>query len=437
MIQKEQIFNEAFHLDIQQAKPSLSTATVIVPAAIVTTLYQDAIKTQQVEVQAYGFQKGNAPIGYIEQNFKQSLIDHLKEFLLRYFVLYFLIDELTRKKILIAGEPRFKQAHIIPGQDAHFLFEFSVFPAIQFQDWKYFPFKAPKRKNYKDLDRQVETFIEEELKAREKHNDGTIAIGDWVNFTACPITKEGIPIFGDQKNSLWLKIGDEEVDRPFHELFLHKQKGYRFITDNEQLHECFSSSIDNKTKFLVTIEDSLAHSYFCIDNFKHHFKLKTNKEVYQKLIEVFSYRNDISQRRAMVEESLKLLLSKHRFDVPNYLVLRQQHEILSTIQSNPDFYVYRVQKDFEQRIQELALKQTKEKLLLDQLAYNENITVNHQDIKAYLNMLKRKWTKEFIYFDPLQTKIHGQEFPVNAIELAHICLREKTINHIIYHLTKK
>ncbi|BDC34677.1 hypothetical protein Noda2021_06350 [Candidatus Dependentiae bacterium Noda2021] len=437
MIQTERINNEAFHLNIQQTKPTLSQATVVVPAAIVDALYSEAIKAQQSEVHAYGFLKGNAPIGYIEQNFKQSLLEHVKEFLLRYFIAYYLLDELVRQKILIAGEPRFKEAHINPGQDAQFHFEFSVFPAITFQDWKYFPFKAPKRKNYKDLDRQVESFIEEEQKARESHNDGPIAIGDWVNFVAYPVTSEGNPFFPEHTNSLWLKMGDEEVDRPFHELFLHKKKGDSFATQSEQLHECFSSSIDNRTNFLVTIQDTLPHAYFCIDNFKYHFKLKTNKEVYQKLIEVFSYRNDLSQRRAMVEESLKLLLSKHRFDVPNYLVLRQQNDILSNIQNSPDFYVYRVQKDFNQRIYELALKHTKEKLLLDQLAYDENLTVTHQDIKAYLNMLKRKWTKEFIYFDPLQTKVCGQEFPINASELARICSREKTINHIIYHLTKK
>ena len=68
----------------------------------------------------------------------------------------------------------------------------------------------------------------------------------------------------------------------------------------------------------------MPHAYFCIDHFKNHFKIKNNKEMYQKLIEVFSYRNDLSQRRTMVEESLKLLFSKHRFEIPNHLILRQQ-----------------------------------------------------------------------------------------------------------------
>ena len=53
----------------------------------------------------------------------------------------------------------------------------------------------------------------------------------------------------------------------------------------------------------------------------------------RKLIEVFSYRNDISQRHAMVEEALKVLLSKHKFTIPNYIILRYQEILLENIQS--------------------------------------------------------------------------------------------------------
>ena len=45
--------------------------------------------------------------------------------------------------------------------------------------------------------------------------------------------------------------------------------------------------------------------------------------------------------------------------------------------------------------------------------------------------------KDFIYFDPFVTKIQGQEIPISAATLKQACLREKTLNHIIYHLTKK
>jgi len=45
--------------------------------------------------------------------------------------------------------------------------------------------------------------------------------------------------------------------------------------------------------------------------------------------------------------------------------------------------------------------------------------------------------KEFIYFDIPHTKLKGQEIPLATKELAQACLREKTLNHIIYHLTRK
>ena len=58
-----------------------------------------------------------------------------------------------------------------PSEDARFIFELSLFPDLSIYEWKYFPFKAPKRKNYKDLDRQVDSFIEEEKKRLQEIED--------------------------------------------------------------------------------------------------------------------------------------------------------------------------------------------------------------------------------------------------------------------------
>ena len=159
--------------------------------------------------------------------------------------------------------------------------------------------------------------------------------------------------------------------------------------------------------------------------------------MHKKMIEVFSYRNDISQRHAMVEESLQALLSKHRFSVPNSLILRQEKVLLDRIKYNPDYHVYRAQKDFLQQIHELAKKQIIETIFIDKMAYHESITVTDDDIKGYLNLSNRPRTKEFIYFDTPSFKIQGQEVPIPTEELRRFCLREKAINYAIYHLTKK
>ena len=234
-----------------------------------------------------------------------------------------------------------------------------------------------------------------------------------------------------------LKIGDEEPDKPFQEIFIRKTNGEIFTSNNTMLQDYFADPLNTHYNFAVSILDIVPYAYFCLDQFKQHFRIKSNKEMYQKLIEVFSYRNDLSQRRTMVEESLKLLFSKHRFEIPNHLVLRQQKIVLDAIQYNPDYHVYRVQKDFKDAVKELAEKQAREEIFLDQLAYEEDIQINQQDLKNYLNLTKRPRTKEFLHFDPPMTKIRGQEFPVLTDELGRVCLREKTLNHIIYHLTKK
>ena len=426
----------SLQLQLLVNEQTFCSLSVIVPALLVDALYKQAVTSQKNEP-AFGFHKRETPAAYIEQNYQSNLFNHIQEFLLKYLVMGFLEQEVYNKKILVAGKPRLTAIEIKPGQDGVFTFELSLFPQIAFQEWKYLPFKAPKRKNYKDLDRQVELFLHEEINAKEHYTDPSIKLGDWVNYSVKLLNSDLEPAFNGHAADLWIKIGDEEPDKPIQELFLNKKNGMQFVSAHKALQDYFTDSLATNYPLGVTINEVVPHAYFCLDQFKQYFRIKSNKEMYQKLIEIFSYRNDLSQRRTTVEESLKLLLSKHRFEVPNHLILRQQKTVLDAIQFNPDYHVYRVQKDFKDAVRDLAEKQMREEIFLDQLAYEENIHVNPVDIKCYLNLTKRARTKEFLHRDPPMTKIRGQEVPISAHELHRVCLREKTINHIIYHLTKK
>jgi FKBP-type peptidyl-prolyl cis-trans isomerase (trigger factor) len=399
-------------------------------------MYQHIISEQKKYITAQGFSTGNVPLEYIQDNFKGYITEHLKEFLLSYFVTSFLYHEIRHRKLLVADEPRLISREIGQDHQGHFLFELSVFNEISLREWKYFPFNAPKRKNYKDLDRQVESFIKEEYDALHKRTNETVNINDWVRFGLTLISSDNIPLI-DHKEVMWFRIGDEEVDSALGSIFIGKHIGDIFCSNSQEFQQVFSSHTNVRYLFCIEILDVLHHDYFCIDQFKKQFKLKTNKEIHQKLIEVFSYRNNLSQRRTTAEESLKLLLNKHRFTIPNYLVLRQQKQLLNIMRTSPDYYVYRMQKDFKERVRQLAEKQAKEKLILDQIAYQENLEVSEHDIKYFLNLINRHRTKEFIYFDLPSTKLNGQEIPISEQELKRICLREKALNYIIYHLTKK
>lgn len=424
--------------EIKQEDPFFCYGSVIIPASLIDSLYKEASLSQQFHAQTQGFHKGEVPFQYITEYFKSNITSHLKELIFKYFVVGFLYQEIRNKKLVVAGEPRLIDISIEPSRDAVFTFELSLFPSFQIQEWKYLPFKAPKRKNYKDLDRQVETFIDEEKKLLEASQADTIAIGDWVNFEVTLLERAtDQPLLGNHKTQFWIKLGDEEADTIYHDIFLNKKVGDSFISSSRALQNYFNDHIDASYHFLVTIKEILKNSFFCLEHFKRHFKLKTNKELYQKLIEVFSYRNDLSLRRSMAEESLKLLLSKHRFSIPNYLILRQQKNILDKIKTNPDFHVYRMQKDFQDRVKQLAEKQMRELIFLDQLAYHEDLEVADGDLKGYLNLTNRQRMKDFLYFDVPVTKVGGQELPMVCEELNRFYLREKALNHIIYHLMKK
>ncbi len=427
----------SLRLETEQVRPALCRATVVVDKKLVNDLYQEAVLSQQKNIKTYGFGQGQVPLEYIKQNFNVSLTDHLKEFLFHYFVISFLNQEIRTQKIQTAGEPRLTDIDVAPNTVARFHFDLTTFSAIPFQNWKYFPFKAPKRKKYKDLDRQVSSFVKEEKENLKNNHECTIQIGDWVCFDVSLVNQKNKPVFGELKENLWLKIGNEAGDEEYQKIFLGKKTGDTFISNDFCIQDYFSSQINTNYSFLIEIKDVLHNSFFCLDQFKRHFKIKTNKDMFQRLIEVFSFRNDLSQRQLMIEESLKLLLGKHHFSVPKYLILRQEKQVLDLVRDNPDYHVYRMQKDFRDYVRQLAEKQIKETILLDQLSHKENIAIEHEDIKNYLNLTTRPRMKDFIYFEHPETKVDGREMPISSELLKQSCLREKTLNYIIYHLTRK
>lgn len=437
------IQNEAniLRLDLAFSNSEISkinNALITVPASFVNKLYKYTSLIQKNAVSPHGFQKGITPLSYIEANFKHDILDHVKEFIFKYFVTNFLYSELRNKKVVIAGHPRLIKIFLEPDRNAEFIFEFTpTVPISALENWKYIIYKAPKRKLYKDLDKQATLFINEETENRKSHEqkkEHPLEVGDWVNFDIFPLNSENEPIF-DLKNNLWLKIGDDEPSLQFQEIFLGKKIGDKFCSVSSSLQECFHDQIYVRHNFCIEIKDIIFNSFFCIDYLKEHFKIKSNKNVHQKLIEVFSFRNDMSLRRAIVEDLFDLLFSKIPFDVPASAVLRQQQDILELLQYNPDYPVYKMQKGFNERVELLAKKQIKEAVLIDYLACSDDIFANHVDIRNYLNLANRPRTKDFIYFQHSAINANEQEYPIQAESLKQQCLREKTLNYVINRLT--
>jgi FKBP-type peptidyl-prolyl cis-trans isomerase (trigger factor) len=423
--------------NVDDSDSDISLVTVTVPTHMVDALYDETARILQNKVSAPGFSKEAIPVAYVQENFEKTIKEHLKEFLFKYTVTNTLFKNIRINKVPITGEPRLVNIDLAPHKDALFSFECTVLPKIDIKEWKYLPFKSPRRKNYKDLDRQVISFITQEQDKVKEFNHTGVAINDWVLLTITLTNGESKPLSDYQAEQFWFKINDEEVDNPLKSLLLNKEVGTIIDIANKGLQEYFCDQLDVQYHYRIEITDILPHADSLLEPFKRHFRIKNNKEMNKKLIEVFSYRNDISQRRAIVEETLQLLIHKNPFTLPNHTILREQERVLEAVKNNPDYNVYRMQKDFQHKIRQLAEKNVQEKLFIDQLAYHENILVADHDVKNYLSLTLRPRTKEFIYFKQDEPVIEGQEVPIPAEELNQTCLREKTINYAIYHLTKK
>ena len=223
---------------------------------------------------------------------------------------------------------------------------------------------------------------------------------------------------------------------PFQDLFLNKKMGDKFYSNAQCLHDYFNNEIDPLYTFGIEIKEILFSHYFCMDDLKKYFDIKTNKKAHQKMIEVFSFKNDLSLRRSIVEEAFSLMLTKFPVRPPEATVLRQQQKILNDLKNNPDYSVYKLQKDFIDKVYKLARKQIREAVLIDFLAYKENIEIDHNDIANYLNFTKRARTKEFLFFRHPIIQANDQELPISSEVLKTYCLREKMLNYMIEELSK-
>ena len=360
----------------------------------------------------------------------------IKGFLFSHFVLNFLKQESCKEKIIVANTPRLTSMTINDNFQAQYVFEISVATPIKLMEWKHFAFKIPRRKNYKDLDRQVATFMKNESTLYKKRDRTSIEENDWVCFTAQLIDANNQPLLEAYESTLWTKVSTDIIAHPFSVAFLGKKVGESFVSDRLELEKTFGNGQYSRYTFLITINSIVKGSHLSIEAIKANFKLKSKADVHKKLIEVFSYRNDLSQRKAIIEELFHLFFSKHRFEVPKHIVLRKQEDIILSLMRQPDYHVYKSDKNFAYQVETLAERQLKEEIIIDQIAYDENIVIDEKETHYYLNLFNHSRLREFVHFKPLHEEMENPENPINPSILHQAALREKTLNYVIHVLTK-
>ncbi len=424
-------------LKIEPISSHLLRVTINLDGAFTKKVEEQTLRLYQKQTVLSGFQKQKAPIKYLIENYKKEIESSTKNFIFKHMIIDFLMDQIFAKKITLANYPRLIDIKKTEEDNLDFVFNLSIAEEIELKEWKNFAFRAPKRKKYKDLDKQVTLFIKRETSLFKKKLIGTVQEEDWVGFDAILLDANNNPLIDDHKTAFWIKVDNKYITRPFQFQLIGKKIGDSFITDTLPLKNDFSSDNEYTSHdFLIKIKKITKGKNFWLDSFKTNFRLKSKIDVHKKLIEIFSYRNDVSQRKSIIEELFHLLLSKHRFEVPKHFVIRRQEDILNTLKQHPDYQVYKLQEDFPKQIELLSEKQLKEEIIIDQISYRESLKVDEKDIQNYLHLFNNNRLKEFVYFKPLTEKIEEIDHPLQTGLLKQAVLREKTLNHMIHVLTK-
>ncbi len=437
MRRRERVKPKVIQFEIDCNTPGVCKCHVIIPQAFIQQFFKHAAQVKQLDSDSQGFKKGGVPLDYIQVHYKKNILSHMQEIFLKHFVIDALLEHIQKNKILIVGQLKLTSIIMDTDQDAVYTFEGILPKEVYIQRWKNLPFKATQRKKYRDIDNQVKTFLEEE-EGRQLifQIENSIQVNDWVCFDTWIVDIDKKALFHNKKSHLWLKIGDEEPDLIFQELFLNKRIDDIILTDNQSLRQFFCNSFDAPYTYAIQIKDRLPYKYFSVEYLKHHFKLKTKKDLHNKLIEIFSYSSDVSQSRSIADMALNTIIKRNNILVPPSSVIAQKELIIQELQRKPDYTLYKMKPDFDDHITSLAKKQLYEIVATDYIAYTENLTISHIDIKSYFNLMQRTRTKEFLYFNPPETQIDGQEFPITVESIKKACLREKALNHIIHHLTR-
>jgi FKBP-type peptidyl-prolyl cis-trans isomerase (trigger factor) len=426
----------AIKITSERTSSHLFKTEVSVPSSIVIPIREQVISLFQHHARARGFENLVLPRSFVLERHYMDVQQSTMWFILKHFVLDLVVDDFSARKVLLAHNPRLTEVLWENDEKLLYYFDISTNEISLIKEWKMLPFKTPKRKLYKDLDKQVETFIERESALYKQQDHTHLADNDWVCFTTGMLDNNHHPIINSHHRTFWMKLTTKYLVSSFQRDFVNKKIGDKFVLTYLPLDESLQEAVTEHNPFQIEIVSINKGNFFSLDIFKNMFRLKNRLDVHRKLIEVFSYRNDISQRKAIIEEVFHLFFSKNRFEVPKHLVLRKQEDILSALKKNPDYYVYRSQPHFDKHVAFLAERQLKEELIIDKIAYDENLIVNNDDISSYLHLFNTDRLKEFIHFKPVLDIVEDSHVPLHESTLRQVALREKTLNHIIHLLTR-
>ncbi len=410
--------------------------TISIDPLVVNELYNFLIQEKQKEFKMSGFDTGRIPISYIKNHFKKSIESCITEI----FYSLYVNQEIIK---VIRGMGSIVLSNLIPritfdlnDNILNYTFDIPNSYCVRENEISIKKIKYPLRKKYKDLDKQAELIYTTELKNLENASQ-FIEAGDWVKLE--------LKLLGDNFSKklesmltcyVWLKISKEQIDLDIYKLFSNKKLGDVFISNNQLFYDFICSHHFINFKIQITIVQHVQNLFFSFDKFKKYFGIKNILELYNRIIDVLSFRNDICLRREICQLVFKHLFDYYKIHLRDDIIKIFEEDIHRNIIYNPDYLIYHSSRYFHNQIRKLACKQSQEISFIDFISQNDKITVSDDDMYLYLNIMQRNRFKNFLYFDYSLLQIKKKEVPISHEIIYQMVLREKTLQYYIKMLQR-
>ncbi len=384
------------NVTIEEVSPVERELSFVVPADEVNRTLSRIYRDLRKEAKIRGFRKGKAPESVIKAHFRDYAAREAENQL----VSEYYKQALVKHEIPVVSPPEIHLDGIEEDKDFHFKATVEVVPELpEMTGYKEIPVKA---RRIEVLDVEVENAIERMrvlqgklVVAEEGYQakEGDYLVMDYEGEV------DGEPFDDNEKTDAIHKLGSPETFPDFDKNLLGVKAGETRSFEISYPEDFPNKDLAGKTaSFTISVKevkrlelpelnDEFAKS------FGNHETLADLKEYVKQQIE--KEREEIN-RQWMEEQILTFLLKRFSFDVPKSWITKQASYLLQKYQEDQKRQGVKVEEiplekhPQKQVFEDLALRQVKSMLVLDEIAKKEGIAVEDADLEARYEKLSKE-----------------------------------------------
>jgi len=371
--------------------------------------YEKTFKSNNKYIEIPGFRVGKAPRHLVEQNYKKNIeaytIENLTTDIFRSVVK-------ANKLIPVTGGQPTEEIVFPTEGPLKFTVEFEVAPSVKLK--KYTGISLTKKKadvSKKDVDKVIDSILEQHATFEETKKDRPVAFGDWivVNYSGLVDGQEVM-----KRDEAWVEVSTEhKIPMPgFAEQLVNAKKGERKEFSLTAPADFYKKELAGKNiNFKVTvtkIQEKVVPELTDELVAKIDPNLKSVKELKEAIEKNQLQMKDSEEQRRLRDLAKEKLVNENNVPLPPSLIQSRtkklvENEINKRIRNGEtEEQIKKSIDDIQKQMQQIAEAELKSEYILSAIAKKENISVNDEDILpqlqyyAYAFQKDIKWVRKMM-----------------------------------------